>query len=377
MNPLEDAIVAMRPILPVDLPFKVGDSVRYLDPTQPPGVTSGFAQIDPYTGNPQVVTNVPYNFHWEYVWHCHMLGHEDFDMMRPLVILAAPAAPSGLTATPDPGSTTVPPGITLRWTNNAVSPPATSVVIQRATDEAFTTGLTTITLPASTTTYTDRTVVPGTTYYYRVRAENSAAYSAWSNTASASVSLLAPTGLTAIARTDAPLRISLVWTLRSYATGMVIQRATNAAFTQNVQTWTSPVLTGYTDTTVTAGTTYYYRVASTYLGQQSPWSNTASATALGAPPTPTNLAASAVVSGSGAVVTLTWSEAAGATVTGFVIQRATNSTFTSGLNSFNVPGNLRTFQNTVARFTTYWYRIQAVNLAGSSPFSAGVRITTP
>jgi FtsP/CotA-like multicopper oxidase with cupredoxin domain len=25
------------------------------------------------------------NFGWEYVWHCHILGHEENDMMRPIV----------------------------------------------------------------------------------------------------------------------------------------------------------------------------------------------------------------------------------------------------------------------------------------------------
>ena len=26
------------------------------------------------------------NFGHEYVWHCHILGHEEFDLMRPLVL---------------------------------------------------------------------------------------------------------------------------------------------------------------------------------------------------------------------------------------------------------------------------------------------------
>jgi spore coat protein A len=30
----------------------------------------------------------------EYVWHCHILEHEEHDMMRPVVVLAAPAAPA-------------------------------------------------------------------------------------------------------------------------------------------------------------------------------------------------------------------------------------------------------------------------------------------
>jgi spore coat protein A len=27
----------------------------------------------------------------EYVWHCHILEHEEHDMMRPLVVMPSPA----------------------------------------------------------------------------------------------------------------------------------------------------------------------------------------------------------------------------------------------------------------------------------------------
>jgi FtsP/CotA-like multicopper oxidase with cupredoxin domain len=83
MNPLEDAIVAMQPVAPTT-PFVVPNSVRYLDPTMPPGPSTRFSGIDPYTGNPRTVTNILANFGWEYVWHCHLLGHEENDMMRPI-----------------------------------------------------------------------------------------------------------------------------------------------------------------------------------------------------------------------------------------------------------------------------------------------------
>ena len=39
MNPLEDAIVALRPIAP-SLPFQVPDSIRPLDVTMPLGTTT-------------------------------------------------------------------------------------------------------------------------------------------------------------------------------------------------------------------------------------------------------------------------------------------------------------------------------------------------
>ena len=68
MNRLQDVIVAMRPTMP-NLPFSIPDSVR------PKDVTSPVSASNPMT-----------NFGNEYVWHCHILGHEEFDLMRPLVL---------------------------------------------------------------------------------------------------------------------------------------------------------------------------------------------------------------------------------------------------------------------------------------------------
>ncbi|PTA43102.1 hypothetical protein [Micromonospora sp. RP3T] len=380
MNPLEDCIVAMRPALPANLPFKVGDSVRLLDPTQVPGTTNGFAQIDPQTGNPAVVTNVPYDFGWEYVWHCHMVDHEDFDMMRPMVIRVSPAPPTNLTATATAGSTTVPPAIVLTWTNPAGLPAATQVLVQRSTTSTFTANLTTFTAAAGATSYTDSTAVPGTTYFYRVRRENSASYSGWSNTASAVVTLTAPTNLTATQPSGTPVRVTLNWINRSYSTSVELQRATNAAFTTGLTTVTLGAnATSYTDTTVVGGTTYYYRVRTVYLGVGSPWSNTATIT-VGAPPAaPTNLAGTAVaVAGGTATVNLTWQESASSVVTSFVLQRATNVAFTANLATFTPAGTARSYSDTGrARSTTYYYRIQAVNSFGSSAFSGVIAVTTP
>ncbi|MFH1596461.1 MAG: multicopper oxidase domain-containing protein [Pseudomonadota bacterium] len=83
MNPLEDCIVAIRTTRP-KLPFPVPRSIRLLDPTSPPGPTGKFSGWD-QNGNPITVVNQMTDFDWEFVWHCHLLGHEENDMMRPLV----------------------------------------------------------------------------------------------------------------------------------------------------------------------------------------------------------------------------------------------------------------------------------------------------
>ncbi len=86
MNPLEDVIVAVRANAP-KLPFGVPESSRLLSPTEPVGSTMSFSNLDPLTGNQYnpPITNQVYSFNWEYVWHCHILGHEENDFMRPFI----------------------------------------------------------------------------------------------------------------------------------------------------------------------------------------------------------------------------------------------------------------------------------------------------
>jgi hypothetical protein len=162
MNPLEDAIVALRPIAPSNHPFKLPNSVRLFDPTHIAGSTFGFTNVDP-SGNPVTVTNQLCNFGWEYVDHCHILGHEENDMMRPMAFGVAPEAPTTLTAIILGGA-----GIRLDWQNVALN--TTSITIQRAQNAAFTLNPVSFTAAANAVTYTDNPARG--TYYYRIIASN-------------------------------------------------------------------------------------------------------------------------------------------------------------------------------------------------------------
>ena len=95
MSPLEDTIVALRPVIP-KTPFEVPNSVRPLNPAMPLGDQSMFNNIDPQ-GNPTAaIVNRLVNFGWEYVLHCHILSHEEMDMMRPVSVALPPVKPDGL-----------------------------------------------------------------------------------------------------------------------------------------------------------------------------------------------------------------------------------------------------------------------------------------
>ena len=63
MNPGQDVILAVR-AMSMTLPWKIGVSVRPLEPSLPLG-----AQF--MDANGTMVTNTMQNYGWEYVWHCH------------------------------------------------------------------------------------------------------------------------------------------------------------------------------------------------------------------------------------------------------------------------------------------------------------------
>ncbi|BDG09626.1 choice-of-anchor D domain-containing protein [Anaeromyxobacter paludicola] len=184
MSPLEDVIVAVLPITPV-VPFVLPDMHRLQDVTQPAG--GAVTYFDPLTGATVNGTNAEFNYGGEYVWHCHLLGHEENDMMRPIVHLATPEAPSGLAVSASGTS------VTGSFTDNSAS--ATEFAVQQSADAAFT-APTTTTVPATAQgpvavgfsgTVADATVA----WYYRVQAVkritgpygDNVVASAWSNTA--------------------------------------------------------------------------------------------------------------------------------------------------------------------------------------------------
>ncbi len=181
MNPLEDAIVALRPVKPL-LPFGVPDSVRLIDPTMPAGAV--LPTIDPITGNPTTFINAVVNYGWEYVWHCHLLGHEENDMMRPIKFEVPSTPPAAPVLSFTRGS------VILNWTDGTpkglpLGDPSSEVgyTVWRALETNGTIGAyTKIAAPlANATTFTDSATNltnpydPLQTYDYQVFAWNAAA----------------------------------------------------------------------------------------------------------------------------------------------------------------------------------------------------------
>jgi len=190
-----------------------------------------------------------------------------------------------------------------------------------------------------------------------------------------------PTNLTTTLQTGP--KVSLTW--RDNATnetGFSVERCTGAGCTNFAQIAVAPARnnTGnvtYVDTTVTFGNTYLYRVAAVNsAGLSLAYSPvppaTVSVTVPAIPPAPPSLTVTAVkVSNNNYTATLNWTYTpppapAPDPLTGFTIQRATNATFTTGLNTVNPAAGARSLTQNVSKNTTYYYRIRANNNVGGS-----------
>jgi autotransporter-associated beta strand protein len=182
----------------------------------------------------------------------------------------------------------------------------------------------------------------------------------------------APSGLAATAISSS--RIDLAWQDNSTnETSFLIERSENNMDFARIAT-TGADTTGYSDTGLTWGTTYYYRVRASNAGGLSAYSAVASATTQGNPPpaAPGGLQATAL---SRSYVALQWTDNS-TNETGFVIQRAVNDVGFADVAS--VGADTTSFTDSgLAAGTTYYYRVAASNDAGSSPYSSMATVTTP
>ncbi len=289
VNPLQDTILALRPSAPTNLPFQVPNNIRPIDPTQALGAPlmpplGGFK--DP-NGNPVTVTNHLVNMGWEYVYHCHLLAHEEMDMMHAVLFAVAPEAPSNFSATLSGNGRNR--SAVLTWTDNSIN--ETSFTVQRATEDTFMFGLTEFTVGPDVTTYSDTIGNTNTTYHYRVYASNTVGdtatpgfptetmHSPFSNSAGVNLPPAAPSNVLANAlRFNGNFdRVTLTWTDGSTnETGFEIQRATNDTFTTGLTTASvnANVVT-YTTGNLPRGATYYFRIRAVNASGVSAWVNAA------------------------------------------------------------------------------------------------------
>jgi fibronectin type 3 domain-containing protein len=271
-------------------------------------------------------------------------------------------APGGLQASPQ-GSDS----IRISW--NAV-PEATGYKIYRSSSAS---GSYTLLNSSPGTSYTDTGLSPLTTYYYKISTVHSKGESEQSNSVSAATpaepSIQPPSGISASAQSASSIQVS--WNAVSGATGYKVYRSDSASGSYALHG--SASAPPYTDSGLSASSTWYYKVSSVKDSQESAMSSSyASATTQSGggtidypPAMPTGLVASSVSSGS---ITLTWNSVS--TASSYNVYRSNTQTGTEAkINTSQVTGT--TYTDNVPSGAAYYYKVVGVNTSGESPKSAG------
>ncbi len=263
--------------------------------------------------------------------------------------------PSGLTATAQNADR-----IDLSWQDNSGTEDGYEVQRKEGSGGNY---ATVMTLSADTTGYQDTGLDPQTTYYYRVRATNSAGASNWSNETNAeTLKPAAPSGVTATAQNAD--RIDLSWQNESVdADTIQLQRGTGDSYT-TIDTL-QPDATAYSDTGLDSETAYDYRLRAIDSGVSGDWSPVASATTaeLAAP---SGLTATAV---NPTQIDLSWNDNS-SFETDLEIERDGTVIDTVGADSTSYT------DTGLSSGTQYTYRVRAVDSGGDSPWSINDSATT-
>ena len=206
----------------------------------------------------------------------------------------------------------------------------------------------------SGTSYTDSSAKKGSTYYYKVRSVvkvgNGTEKSSFCSAKSVTV-LKAPT----VTLTKSDGKVKLSWKAISGAAKYKVYRSTdNKSF--KLLTTTSKL--SYTNSSVTSGTKYYYKVrAVDAAGGTSAYSSVKSGVPIATPTLTAKL--------SGTSVKLSWAKVTGATK--YEIYRSTDGGKTYKLLK-TVTGTSYTNEK-LTKGSTYYYKVRAVKVSGSTTYA--------
>lgn len=286
-----------------------------------------------------------------------------------------PTAPSNLTAL-----ATSPTQVNLSWTASTDVVGVTGYFVQRCSGSGCTNFSQVASLPGNTTSYSDTSLTPVTTYNYQILATDAAGnVSTPSNQASATTQAdtIPPTAPTNLAATVvANAQVNLSWTASTDNVGVtnyLIQRCASPGCSNFAQIGTTggPGTT-YSDTTASPSTSYNYQVIATdaALNQSLP-SNTATAITTGPPAAPSAFTAAAA---SATQINLAWTNNA-INQTGFKVERSPDNVTFGQIGTANAGATTYSDPNLLPK-TLYYYRVRATNASGDSGYSNVSSATT-
>ena len=276
---------------------------------------------------------------------------------------------SGCTPPPTPTLTVVPSAnqVSLSWTNSGVG----YVYDVLRNESGCNAGFTKISNDLATTTLTDSAVSNGYTYYYEVAAQPTG-NEACSSAPSACLQVVLPCpGTTSLSATpNGANRIDLNWGAVGGATGYKVFRSATSGGPYSLLA-TVGAVTVYSDTTVSAGVTYYYVIhalTTCESGDSPEASAAASAGTCDLPPLFGGV--QSVVSQNAATCGLLVSWQAGTSqcsgTLAYNVYRSTSAVFTpSGANRIAAGAAGTSYVDTagLANGTTYYYIVRAVDSA--------------
>lgn len=164
-------------------------------------------------------------------------------------------------------------------------------------------------------------------------------------------------------------QINLSWSAVTGATSYMVQRDTSSSFTSPATVY-SGSSTSSSSTGLATSTQYYYRVSAVIDGDTSNWSSSANATTLEFA-APANLATTVVNADS---ISLSWSAVSGAV--NYKLQRSTNSSFTSPVETTIAGGTTTATTTGLSASTSYYYRINVTDSDGTSSWSGTLSTAT-
>ncbi|MDB5322333.1 MAG: repeat-containing protein [Phycisphaerales bacterium] len=239
--------------------------------------------------------------------------------------------------------------IRLSWLNVAGE---TGYRVERSADGVSDWGVVN-TAAVNAITFIDTALTTDTPYFYRVTPVNGSGDAAASIVKTTRTLLPAPTSLTATAASTT--QINLAWSNSDGETAYVIERSLNNGSTWAVLTTVAADVTSYSNTGLTAGATYAYRIRAANAGGNSEAGIKATTITL---PATANLVATAA---STSQINLVWSNIAGES--GYRLETSANGTDWTTLATTAV--NVVNYSNTALDTdSVHYYRVTPFNASG-------------